>query len=513
MSTPARCLSIVLGTILLAGCGGGSDSEPRVNELVFALRSSAIQLDPRLATDHSSSLVLQLVVSGLVTRSPNGEFLPDLAESWEILDDDRRYRFHLRSGVTFHDGRPFSSRDVVYTFRSILDGEVTTAKRGAFPLLESVEAVDDLTVDFVMSQPYGAMLGNLTPYVGIVPDGSDPEEYNRAPIGTGPFRVVERQPDRVVVEAFDDYWDGRPRLDRVIYRDIPDATVRALELRKGSVHLVVNELSPDVVGDFRDDPRFRVVESPGSNYAYVGIHMEDPILSQQPVRQAIAHALNREQILRSIWRGLGVVTETMMRPGHWAHHPDLERVEFDPERAKQLLDEAGYPDPEGPEPRFRLTFKTSTDETFLLQAQIIQAMLGDVGIEVEIRSHEFATFYNDIKQGNFQLFSLVWTGAVDPDIYSLTLHSERIPPAGANRGRYRNAEFDRMVDEGARRALPEDRLPFYLRAQEILADELPYISLHVRANVAVMPAELEGYENYPNAQLFSLARAYWRDDG
>jgi peptide/nickel transport system substrate-binding protein len=455
--------------------------------------------------------VLQLVVSGLVTRNPNGDFIPDLAESWEILDGSRRYRFHLRPNVRFHDGRELSSRDVVWTFQSILDERVISPKRGAFSQLERVESIDDLTVDFVLTEPYGAMLGNLTPYVGIVPDGSESDELNRNPVGTGPFRVVERRSDRVVVEAFAGHWNGRPFLDRVVFRDVPDSTVRALELQKGSVHLVVNELSPDVVADFRADPRFKVVEDPGSNYAYIGVQMEDPILSHKAVRRAIAHALDREQILSSIWRGLGVVSESMMRPGHWAYNEALTPITFDPARARALLDEAGFPDPEGPKPRFSLTFKTSTDATYLLQAQIIQAMLGDVGIEIEIRSYEFATFYNDIKQGNFQLFSMVWTGAVDPDIYSLTLHSRSIPPAGANRGRYRNAEFDRLIDEGAQRALPEERRPFYLRAQEILADELPYISLYIKANFAVMPVDLEGYENYPSGQLFSLARARWRE--
>ncbi len=500
--------------LLIVGCGGEPTSlVPEANELVVALRSAPINLDPRLATDQASSAVLQLVMSGLVTKNANGDFIPDLAESWEILDDNRRYRFHLRDGVTFHDGRSLSAADVVWTFQTILDGQVTSPKRGAFVQLERVEQVDELTVDFVLSEPYGAMLGNLTPFMGIVPAGSDAESLNRHPIGTGPFRMVERREDQVVVEAFDGYFRGRPKLDRVVLRDVPDSTVRALELQKGSVHLVVNELQPDVVVNFRADPRFQVVESPGSGYAYIGVQMEDPVLADKSVRRAIAHALDRELLVSSIWRGLGVVSESMMRPGHWARNEELEPIRYDPAKARALLDAAGYPDPDGdgPEPRFELTFKTSTDETYLLQAQIIQQMLAGVGIAIEIRSHEFATFYNDIKQGNFQLFTLVWQGAVDPDMYSLTLHSEKVPPNGANRGRYNNPEFDRLVEAGAQRALPEERLPFYLEAQEILADELPYISLYIKANVAVMPEGLAGYENYSNGELFSLARAYWRD--
>jgi peptide/nickel transport system substrate-binding protein len=497
---------------LATGCG--DDTAPvRANEVVVAARSAPIHLDPRVATDQASSHVLQLVVSGLVTKNPNGDFVPDLAESWEILDDSTRYRFYLRPGVRFHDGRTLTARDVVWTFESILDGGITTSKRGALSQLEGVEAIDELTVDFKLSEPFGAMLGNLTPFMGIVPHGVGPEEFNRQPIGSGPFRLADRQPDRVVLERFEDYFGENAKLDRVIFRDIPDATVRALELQKGSVQLVINELQPDVVVDFREDERFRVVEDPGSHYAYIGVQTEDPILSDPRVRRAIVLALDREKLVATLWRGLGVVSETMLRPGHWARNNELGLIPHDPAAAAALLDEAGYPDPDGdgPQPRMKLTFKTSTDETYMLQAQVIQSMLSKVGIEIEIRSYEFATFYADIKQGNFQLFSLVWTGVVDPDMLSLTLHSENAPPAGANRGRYRNPRFDHLVEQGARHALQEERLPFYLEAQEILAEDLPYVSLYIKAIVAVMPEALEGYENYANGEFFGLSRVYWRD--
>jgi peptide/nickel transport system substrate-binding protein len=300
-------------------------------------------------------------------------------------------------------------------------------------------------------------------------------------------------------------------MDRIILRAVPDPTVRALELRKGSVQLIVNGLAPDVIPGFRADSELRVVENPGSNYLYLGLNLDDPVLSQVAVRQAMAQALDRERLVESLYRGLGVVTETAMPPGHWARNEDLEPIPYDPAAARKLLDQAGFADPDdsGPATRFDLTYKTSTDETALLQAQILQAMLADVGIGIEIRSYEFATFYNDIKQGNFQVFSLTWTGIVDPDFYAFTLHSGRVPPAGANRGRYRNPEFDRLIEAGARAVVAEERRPHYLRAQEILAAELPYISLFTKVNVAVMPRRLEGYRNYLSGELYSLKTIRW----
>lgn len=510
----ATALLTALLTLSIVACVGGSRPEATDGStLVVALESAPIHLDPRVGTDQASSRVFEVMLNGLVTKDPKGNLVPDLAESWEVLDDGLLYRFHLRPGVVFHDGRPFTSADVVWTFGTVLDGSVTTPKRGAFQQLEDVRAVDPATVDFVMREPFGAMLVNLTSYMGIVPDGTGPEAFQDRPVGTGPFRLVERQPERIVFEAFEEHWRGRPALDRLVFREIPDATVRALELRKGSVQLVVGDLSPDTVTRFREDDAFRVVEDPGAKYVYLGVNFQDPLLARPEVRRAMALAIDRQSIVDTIYRGLGVVTETLLPPGHWARNDEIQTIPFDPAAARALLDEAGLPDPDGngPEARFRLTYKTSTDETALLQAQTIQAMLAAVGIGIDIRSYEFATFYDDIKKGNFQIFSLTRTGIVDPDIFALCLHSDSVPPAGANRGRYLNPEFDRLLDAGAARTLPEERRPYYLEAQEIFARDLPYISLFTKVNFAVMPVELEGYRNYPSGEFYSLARVHWAD--
>ncbi len=379
-------------------------------------------------------------------------------------------------------------------------------------MVERVEAVDELVVDFVLSRPHGALLADLTPEQGVIRAGTTPGESNVHLVGTGPFRFVRRTPETVTLEPDPGYRRGAPRLERVVLREIPDSTVRALELRKGSVQLIVNGLTPDQVPSFRDDPAYRVVETPGSNYVYLGLNLDDPILSTREVRRAMAMAIDRQQLVETLRRGLARITETMMPEGHWARDEELESIPYDVEGARRLLDEAGFPDPDGdgPEPRFTLTYKTSTNEESLLQAQILQSMLAAAGIAIDIRSYEFATFYADIKQGNFQLFSLTWTGVIDPHIYNLVLHSASVPPGGANRGRYRNPEFDRLIEAGSRLSDPAARKPFYVEAQRILARDLPYISLYHKVNVAVMAAELEGYRNYLSGELYSVAEIYWQ---
>ena len=510
----ARAALAAQAALLSASCAAPPPAAPPADgSLTVALEAAPIHLDPRVATDQASSRVFELMLSGLATKTPAGEFVPDLAESWEFLDEGRRWRFHLRDGVRFHDGRPVEAADVVWTFGSLVDGTVASAKRGALAALERVVAVDRLTVDFHLREPNGALLANLTSYLGVLPRGTSPEQMNRAPVGSGPFRFVARSADAVELAPFEGYFGGRPRLARVVLREVPDATVRVLELRKGSVQLVVNALPPDVVPLFQRDPAFRVVQAIGSNYAYLGLNLADPRLGDVRVRRALALAIDRPRLVATLWRGLGVPTETLLPPGHWARNEELPALPHDPAAARRLLDEAGFPDPDGvagPRPRFTLTYKTSTDETALLQAQIVQAMAAEAGIAIEIRSYEFATFYDDVKRGNFQIFSLTWTGVADPDLYSQILHSRRTPPAGSNRGRYTNPEFDALIDAGARFPDPVRRRPFYVAAQAILARDLPYISLFTKVNVAVMPAALDGYQSYPSGELLALARMAWR---
>jgi peptide/nickel transport system substrate-binding protein len=503
-----------VGALLAAvACGPApAPQRPADGTLTVALESAPIHCDPRVATDQASSRVFELTMNGLVTKDEEGRYVPDLAERWELLDEGRRWRFHLRGDARFHDGRPLTADDVVWTYGSILDGSVPSAKRGAFAAVRRVAAVDERTVDFETEHPFGALLGNLTSYVAVVPAGRTSEEQNREPLGTGPYRVAARTPESVTLVAADGSHAGRPEVERIVLREVPDATVRALELRKGTAQLVVNGLPPDVVPVFERDPRFRVARKTGANYLYLGLNLEDPVLADPRVRRALALAIDRPKLVRTLWRGLGEITETMLPPGHWARHDELDPVPYDPEGARRLLDEAGYPDPDGPggpRPRLTLGYKTSTDETAVLQAQVIQAMAAEAGIRIEIRSLEFATFFSDVQRGIFQIFSLTRTGIDDPDIFALLFHSRNVPPAGANRGRYRNPELDALLDRGASLAEPERRRPIYLEVQEIVARDLPYVSLFTRVNVAVMPRDLLGFRHYPGGELLGLRRVSW----
>jgi peptide/nickel transport system substrate-binding protein len=517
----ARLAALVLVSLIIsggllacreAGAGRADASSRRDHAVVVGLPSAPIHLDPRVGGDQSSQRAYELLVDGLVERAPTGELVPSLATRWEIRDGGQRWRFHLRPGVRFHDGRPFSAADVAYTFGTLLDGTVASAKKGAFPSVARVAAVDPATVDFELREPFAALLADLTAAQGIVPVGMTPEVMNTAPVGTGPFRFVSKTPDRIELAASADHWRGRPLLDRVILREVGDDTTRVLELLHGSVDLVVNDLSPDVIPGLRLDERFQVIESPSANFAYLAFNFHDRALADVRVRRAIALGLDRPRLVATLWQGLGMVSETPFPPGIWGRHDALPVLPHDPVAARRLLDEAGYPDPDGdgPLPRLRLELKSSTNEQTALQAQVLQGMLAEIGVDLVVRTYEFATFFADVNRGSFQMFTLVRTGALDPNLFRLILGSQSVPPNGQNRGFYANSEFDRLVDEAARTIDPAARLPLYLRAQEIFASDLPYVMLFIKTNFAVMPADLGGYYGLPGGELRSLRQMAWR---
>ncbi len=485
---------------------------PADGAVTVAVESAAAHLDPRVGADQASSRAHELLFDGLVEFDRRARLVPALAERWEVLDAGRRVRFHLRPGVRFHDERAFSSADVVWTLQSVLDGSVATSKRGALDGVRAVRAIDPLTVDLELDEPSAALLAELTTGFGIVPAGTTVAEADAHPVGTGPFAFVAQSADRLELRANPEAFRGAPAIPRLILHAVPDTTVRALELRKGSAQVVINDLAPDAVPAFQADPRFQVVESSGASFVYLGFNLRDPVLGQVAVRHAIELAIDRAQIVRALWRGQGAVSESIFARGHWARDEALAPVEYDPAAAAALLDRAGFADPDGPGPlpRLRVVYKTSSAEQSQLQAQAVLAMLARVGIEVEIRSVEFATLYDDLRRGNFQMFSLTRTAVLEPNIFRLMLHSQSFPPNGQNRGFYANPAFDAAIEAAGRSGDAEARRRLYGEAQRIFAADLPYVILLIKDNVAVMPRQLEGYESYPSGSFAALRELRWR---
>jgi peptide/nickel transport system substrate-binding protein len=358
-------------------------------------------------------------------------------------------------------------------------------------------------IDFHLASPHAPFLVNMTR--GIVPmdtAGSGP------PIGSGPFRLVRWVADeRLELAAFGDYFGGAPRIGGVIVKIVPEETIRLLELQKGNLDLAQNNTPIEALPLLEADGRFRVATSPSTTYTYLGMNLRDARLADRRVRRALAHAIDRATIIRTLLGGLAVEATGLLPPAHWAHEPSAARYEYDPARARALLDEAGLVDPDGdgPQPRTSFSFKTSQNELARRIAEVFQQQLAQVGVEMTIRSYEWGTFYADIKSGNFELYTLSWVGIVDPDIYYEVFHSASAPPAGSNRGGYANPALDRLLERGRRAASREARRTIYRETQRIVADDVPYVSLWYPMNVVVLKRRVEGFTPSPSGDWFALA--------
>ena len=496
-----RTRAVALSLFLLSGC---SEPAPQPGIITVAIPVSPNNLDPRFGTDENSARAHQLLFNDLLRWDDQNRLAPGLAASWET-DDHQTYRFKLREGVRFHDGHELTSEDVVFTFSSMLDPAYASPYRGAFRDLALVVAIDRYTVDFVLKHPSGSFLPNLV--FKIVPAGAG-HELRQHPIGTGPYEFVSYAvDDRLEVRAFREHFEGLPRNRGIVLKIVPDDIMRGLELRKGTSDLVVNDLAPDMVYQLEKEG-LSLTKSPGVDYQYVGFNLGDSVLKDVRVRHAIGHAIDRQAIVDYLRRGLANVADSMLPPTNWAHESNVVILDYDPERAKALLDEAGYPDPDGDGPRARLSlsYKTTSLEFPRLQAAVIQQNLRDVGIDVDVRSYEFATLYADILKGNFQMYALQWVGGAlaDPDILRRVFHSQQVPPAGFNRGRFSDPEVDRLIDEASAATDYETRRRLYGKVQHLLADAAPYISLWHRTNFALAQPSLQGIRLSPQGDFTFL---------
>jgi peptide/nickel transport system substrate-binding protein len=470
----------------------GAPHDPQV--ITVAIRSGPTTLDPRQGNDESSQRVSRLVFSSLMEWGDDLRVRPGLATRLDH-PDPLTYIARLRRGVMFHDGHELTSRDVVYTFSAFLDPAFVSPIKGAYKLLEAVTALDDYSVQFRLEEPFAAFPIQLV-LPPIVPADSG-DDMRTFPIGTGPYRFVRYDvDDKVVLSAFEGYWDGLPNNAGIVMKVIPDDTMRGLDLRKRATDLVVNDLPPDIVYQLRKDESFQVEASAGLDFSYIGFNLRDPALGDKRVRQAIGYAIDRDAIIKYMRRDLARPAVGLIPDQAWAFEPDVRTFTHDPGLATRLLDQAGYRDPDGdgPQPRLRLSMKISANEETRLQSTVVQQDLRRVGIELDLRSYEFATFYADVLRGNFQLFSLTWTGGAlgDPDILRRVFHSDQVPPAGFNRGHYRNPEVDRLIDLATNATVEAERKRYYREVQKLVADDAPYIPIWNRTNVIVAQRTLEG---------------------
>ena len=496
------CLSL----LPVVGCGPHA-SEPQT--LKFLIESSPNNLDLRQGTDAQSERVGGLIYDGLAKKDARFVLQPWLATSWE-RPDPLTWVFHVREGVRFQDGKPLGAEDVAWSIRSMIDGTLVTAKGGALADVTSVEASGPLTVTVRTKKPDSSLLFNLSDGLfGVVEKGAGRDE-GLHPVGTGPFRFVSQMQDKeVVLERNQGYWAGAPKIERVRFEVVPDTITAALEMRKGSGDIESNVLTPDMVQALRKERNVVVESGAGAIVMYANFNVQDPKLRDPRVRQAIACAIDRPMLIAALWRGEGRIADTLLPEGHWAAASDGELPQYphDVARAQALLDAAGLtPDKEGV--RLRFTLKTSTDQTTRLVAQAMQQQMRAAGIDLQIRSAEFGTFYSDITRGAFQMYMLRWIGSnEDPGFLQYAFATTSFPPKGANRGRYSNARVDGLLSRASAETDEAARRREYVEVQQILGRDLPSIPLWYPNNEVVHSTRVVGVKLDPGGTFDFLRTA------
>ena len=492
---------------LIIGCRSPtSDRAP--GYLVIGIESNPLQLDPRYSTDANSVRIGNLVYNSLLRADERSQLQPELAENWRMLDE-RTYLFNLRKQVTFHNGRPLNAADVKYTYESILDSQSLSPKRGLLLPLDIIEQTGTHQLRFRLHAPHAPFIEQFT--LGIVPAGSNTNANadRTPPPGSGPFilRSVESG-EKVTLSANSNYWEGAPALSGVVFKIVPDALVRALEFKQGAIDFMQNDLEPDMLPWLKNNTSADVEMNQGTTFQYIGINLTHPILRHRKVRQAIACAIDRASIIRNLLKDTVIEASGLLSPLNWAYDESTLPWPYNPARAKQLLDESGFADPDGdgPRPRFRLSFKTTNIDLRRRIAEALKEQLLRVGIELELRSYEWGTFFGDVKNGNFHLYSLAWVGIEDPDIYYQLFHSSSTPPNGDNRGRYNNPAIDRLLIQGRTVVRRSERRLIYHEVQRLLAEDLPYVPLWWWKNVVVKKSGLRGFVPYPDGELISLKK-------
>jgi peptide/nickel transport system substrate-binding protein len=510
LARPRASVHRALLGVLLCGlaCCHPAETAPPPGTLVIALESAPSVLDPRFTTDANSSLVAALVSDGLTTGDDRGETVPALAE-WRQLTPFE-YRFALRTEARFHDGTPVTAADVAATYRSVLDPALASPKREALAAIVAIEVPDARTVVFRLGEVSAPFLE--TTNLGILParltsHGPIPP---REVIGSGPFRVaglldgggIELAPHAAAI-------GGPPRLAHLRFRVVPDGVVRALELASGSVHLVQNALDPDLLPWLAARPELERVISPGTTFQYLGVNFRDHRLADRRTRQALAYGIDRDAIVHHLLHDTARPATGLLPPSHWAFEGEVARHPYDPARAADLLRQAGL-GPEIDTALRRFSYKTSTVELRRRIAEVFQHDLARLGLGLDVRSYEWATFYDDVRRGNFELYSLAWVGVRDPDVYYRIFHSTMLPPGGTNRGAYANPEMDALLTAARATEDRAERRRLYGEVQRLAAEDLPIVPLWWAENVVVKSRALEGFRPSPDGDLRSLATATFR---
>lgn len=476
-------------------------------------------LIPMLAGDSASHDVAGLIFNGLVKYDTDLSVIGDLADSWDISPDGLVITFHLRKGVKWTDGVEFTAHDVMFGYETIIDEKTPTAYQEDFLQVKKAEILDTYTFRVTYEKPFAPALtswGNLVVLPKHILEGKDitKTDFGRNPVGLGQYKLKKWiSGQEIILSSNRDYFEGRPYIDGYIYKIIPDPATMFLELQAGGIDMM--GLSPIQYTKQTDNEFFRKnfqkFRYPVFSYTYLGFNLKHPWFQDKRVRQAIAHAIDKNEIIDVVLFGLGSPATGPYVPNTWPYNPHVKTYEFNPEKARQMLKEAGWEDTDGDGildkdgNKFEFTIRTNMGNKLREKtATIIQWRLRNIGIKVNIEVIEWSAFINEfIDKRRFEAVMLGWSIGIDPDQYDIW-HSSKTREKEFNFVSYNNPEVDELLEKGRRTFNIEERKKAYFRIQEILADELPYIFLYVPDATPIVHARFKGIKPSPIGISYNL---------
>ncbi|MFA9477243.1 ABC transporter substrate-binding protein [Phycisphaerales bacterium AB-hyl4] len=517
-------LLLLMFALLLSACGDGGvehveiefddtqreaqrPADPQTGgELTIAIQADGSTLDPHQAQDAGSRRLTENMYSTLMRLSREyPEIEPDLLAEYEQLDDGRRYRFRLREDAYFGvSGRNVTAEDVAYSLQRLIDLETGTALVG----LASMDVVDTYTLEVHFEEPNAALLNYLALPTYAIVDREVVEandgDLSRADAGSGPFRLVEwRRDDRLVLEADPNYYvDGLPRLARVVYRPIPEEPSRVIALANREVDVVL-DVPTQQLARIIDEAHVVIESTPGTFWEYVGINTERGPLASAHVRQAIAHAIDRDAINRAARFGYATpLTAGHLPPDHWAYLDEVMYEQADLEKARALLSETDYAD------GFDVEMIVNTEnQSQLRAAEVVANMLRPLNINVTVRSIERATFFSRLGDGDFEMTVVGWVGLFDPDEWTYPIfHSD----GQYNQQGYTNGTLDDLLERGRRTIDRDERASIYRDVQRLIASESPVLFLYLNDQITGYLSDVWDFDVHPTATTISL-RETWLD--
>lgn len=479
-------------------------------------------LIPALATDSSSHEIADYIYVAPLKYDKDLQLVPYAAESFEILDGGRVLRFKLRQGIRWFDGVELTAEDVKFTYEMMINPDTPTAYAEDYLAVRQFRLIDKYTFEVEYDKPFVRSL--VTWAHGIMPKHALENEnllstkYSRQPLGAGPYKLVKWVPgQQLVLQANEDYFEGRAYIDQVVYRIIPDQSTMFLELKAGNLDmmgLTPQQYLQQTVGPHWEE-NFNKYEYLSFGYTYLGYNMRNPLFRDVKVRRALTHAINKQEIIQVALSGMGLPAIGPYKPGTWVYNDKLEPYGFDPEKASRMLAEAGWKDSDDDgildkdKKPFAFTIMTNQGNDMRIKtATIIQQQLKKVGIAVEIRIMEWATFVNEfIHKGDFEAIILGWNILQDPDIYDVW-HSSKAVEGGLNHTYYKNKEVDELLEAGRRTLDQEERKRIYDRLQEVLHEEQPYCFLYYPLSLPIVHARFQGIEPAPAGISYNFIR-WW----